>query len=69
MGIDSRVEPRYELVLKDGSQEKREERIFMSEVRPGSHLYVDGTDWVVVQVNERVGLAPEAIARPANERR
>lgn len=56
----------YELVLKDGvTVERQPPREFSAELRPGVHLYVAHEDWVIVQVNEREGRLPEAIARPS----
>jgi hypothetical protein len=55
----------YEVVLREGVEEARQERAFDVEKSPGDHIYIDGDDWVVVLIRERAGRTPELIAIPS----
>jgi hypothetical protein len=51
-----------ELVLRNGSTEARRPHTFSAVVGPGTEIHFDGTDWMIVEVNERQGLTPEVVA-------
>jgi hypothetical protein len=58
-----------ELVLRENGSENCHPHRFHSDIRPGTALYLEAKDWVVIQIEERPsGLLPRVICRPASER-
>lgn len=58
-----------ELVLRENGSEHRQLHTFHSDIRPGTALYLEARDWIVIQIEERpTGLLPQVICRPASER-
>lgn len=51
-----------ELVLCEKGDEKRMPHTFLAEVGPGTHLRLEGRDWIVVEVEE--GDKPLVVWRP-----
>jgi hypothetical protein len=41
----------------------------MVDLRPGTHVHLEGREWIVVDMRERAGHVPEVVCRPAEERR
>jgi hypothetical protein len=56
-----------ELVLGENGSEHRQPHTFHSDIRPGTALYLEAKDWVVIEIKERpTGLLPQVICRPAS---
>jgi hypothetical protein len=64
-GFAVRMGYECELVLRQGFEDKRAPHTFSVAVTPGTNIYFDGVDWVIVEVNERQGLVPEVVAHRA----
>jgi hypothetical protein len=54
-----------ELVLRENGDEKRTLHTFLAQVRPGTHLCLEGRGWIVLEVEE--GEKQQVICRPTNE--
>jgi hypothetical protein len=57
-----------ELVLRENDHETRQTRSFVEAVTVGTYVHLDRRDWIVIEVQERAGGAPEVICRPVEER-
>jgi hypothetical protein len=51
--------------LREGLEERFVVRAFMDKIHPGSTIHVDGERWVVIRIQERAQMLPEALAVPA----
>jgi hypothetical protein len=56
-----------ELVLRDNGLESRRKHLFHRLVGPGTHVYLDDRDWIVVELCEREGAIAEVVCRPVSE--
>jgi hypothetical protein len=58
-----------ELVRRENGSEHRQPHTFHSDIQPGTALYLEAKDWIVIGMEERpTGLLPQVICRPASER-
>ena len=58
-----------EVVLREDESERRHPHTFAVDIELGTHLYLEGADWAVVDVIDRPESVPEVICRPTSERR
>jgi hypothetical protein len=66
MGYECAVTPfECELVLRENGGEARQPHTFIGEVRPGTFVYMNDRDWIVIEIQE--GETPSVICRPVAE--
>jgi hypothetical protein len=53
-----------DLVLQEDNSERRLAHTFAVQVEPGTRLFLDGKDWMVVDVIERPEDVQEVVCRP-----
>jgi hypothetical protein len=56
-----------ELVLREADSERRLPHTFLAELRPGTHVHLDGIDWIVMEVEERPGSIPHVVCARVSE--
>jgi hypothetical protein len=53
------------LALHDNGQETRRPHSFMAQIDPGTAIRVDGRDWAVVEIRDRLDEVPVVVCRPS----
>jgi hypothetical protein len=52
------------LVLRDDGRETCSPHSFMTQISPGAAIHMEGRDWAVVEIQQRLDDVPMVVCRP-----